>query len=277
MKAARPEETNLLLRAGFVARYLDDDAFRRALVALADAHGATLANIPNAIYRWPELVAQEKQKASHTTSEINWQSQYVQAIRTFVADWGLTFDDHEAEGAVHSWCTRRREVGEKLQPKWLISEFSAGGAVAEVGEIVSREEFLIKNSIGESVRVVDERREPRVRITIEDTWYADRESRTNFTKRLGEKFNLQLQSEIERIKKAYKEGGWAFSKRPHAINDHLEWLFLYQAKQKSFIEIAVKVLGTGRQRQSVEEGVKTLAEKMGLELRAKKPGKNPEK
>ncbi len=212
-KYLSPQETRLWYRVAFVEHYIDDADFRTALEALADHWQAT---IPDALWQpeiWSAICRPLLEPDSNATHQQRAWAQsvleWVERVRSFCREWGLTFADEAGEAAVHSWARWRRRRNE-LKPEFIRSFFHAGISL------------------------------PDPEITPPPTmyWHPTDESREGARERILKAWAVHLDAELDRIEAMAAHLPRRPRKRSTYAQRDLYWLFRRQRYGESYGTIA---------------------------------------
>jgi hypothetical protein len=285
-----PGEKRGRVTIGYLGLYAHDEAFGRALLGLYATHCTAQEPL---LARMPDLW-RVQQVAWRDSLEGDWARGYIAAVAEAVRTFGLDRlgeappgddqpEDDQPEDdfdggfrmprgveVIHSWCHLRASMAQASGPAWSPVMFADGVGFdvlrPDLGEVVRRDEFLVRGQGGEPVLLVDERREPVVRVRVDDRWDPREEPIAAARARLLATAARQVDAELERIAADAEAHRYEFPDTTPKARQHLRWLFEHVALKKSYYQIAQDRLGGWQRASRVYNRVKPYADLLGIAL-----------
>jgi len=188
-------------------------------------------------YFWHDVIASMERNSSSSVQT------YASDLHKLTARWGLhrTLNDW-GHDAMHSWFKINSDAPSCLM-QWGV----------KVPQLKPTAEIRV----------------PIVRATLEDVWYADRESRTRAKKRLMSKMEELVEAELDRVAFEYEQAGYEFQDRRPMFTRNIRWLYRRVAYRESCDVIAAhehRNCRFGYHPQFVQRETKGLADNMGLKI-----------
>lgn len=256
-QAYLPRERPGHLFGMYLQRYQEDADFRTALTRFRDGYKSVFAGSPSHILSWRHRHRYHPYRAEWPADYLT----YATGLSEFGTKWALDrISDERGYEALHGcmWLCHRDP---DLFPSISLGSPPVASFIPQVGEVVHRHEYEATNSDGETVTVVDETRFPVVRVTVEDSWYANHEPFSYARQRLIDECTKQIDAELARIAALYEEADYVFPDTEPMTRTYIDWL--YRIVVKGETRAAIEGI-SGRASETIRKRTREIAKEIGM-------------